>query len=94
MQRVVKDMAITHADFFRSLQPLLEGEDHQLRVDGVTLRRAGGRISIRLGPERMRALGNFRLPRTRVTLEFRDLPPDEVASFLAQFDTRFRRGGG
>ena len=87
-------MTITHADFFRSLRPLLEGEDHQIRDDGVTIRRAAGWISIRLGPEGVRALGNFRLPRTRVEVEFTECAPGEIDAFLASFDLRFRRGGG
>lgn len=87
-------MSITHADFFRSVHPLLAGEDHEIRDDGVTIRREMARIEIRLGPEGARALGNFRLPRTRVELEFHGCPPAAIADFMARFDTRFRRGGG
>ena len=92
--RVVKDMGITHADFFRSVRPLLEAADHMLRDDGVTLRLDGGIVDILLGPESRRSLGNFHLPRTRVELRFRGCTADSIESFIARFDTRFRRGGG
>ena len=94
IRRVVKDMGITHADFFRSVRPLLEAVDHALRDDGVTLRLDAGTVEIRLGPEGRRSLGNFHLPRTRVELRFRGCTADSIESFIARFDTRFRRGGG
>lgn len=92
--RVSKDMGITHAEFFRTVRSLLEGEDAELRDDGVLLRRGPARIEIRLGVEGRRTLGRFHLPRTEVELVFRDCPPGTVAAFLQRFDTRFRRGGG
>ena len=91
---VVKDMGITHADFFRSIQPLLAGVDHTLRDDGLTLRLDNGIVEIRLGPEGRRSLGNFHLPRTRVELRFEGCAPEVIEAFIARFDTRFRRGGG
>ena len=87
-------MAITHADFFRSVRLLLADEDHEVRDDGVTIHHGAASIEIRLGPEGTRSLGNFRLPRTRVELEFHGCPPAAIAGFMARFDTRFRRGGG
>jgi hypothetical protein len=92
--RVVKDMAITHADFFRTLAPLLRGVRHEISGDGVTIWPGEGRIAIRLGPEGTRTLGNFRLPRTSVELSFHDCPAEAIAEFIARFDLRFRRGGG
>lgn len=94
IRRVVKDMGITHADFFRSIRPLLEAADHTLRDDGVTLRLDGGIVEIRLGPESRRSLGNFHLPRTRVDLRFQNCAADSIEAFIARFDTRFHRGGG
>jgi hypothetical protein len=94
IRRVVKDMGITHADFFRCVRPLLEAADHTLRDDGVTLRLDAGLVDIRLGPEGRRSLGNFHLPRTRVELRFQGCTADAIDAFIARFDTRFRRGGG
>ena len=94
ISRVVKDMGITHADFFRSVRPLLEGMDHVIRDDGLTLRLDAGRVDIRLGPQGARTLGNFQLPRTLVELRFQGCAPDVIEAFITRFDTRFRRGGG
>jgi hypothetical protein len=93
-RRIVKDMGIRHSDFFRSIRPLLKGTVHSLREDGVTLALGGGSVEIRLGPEGTRPLGNFHLPRTEVELLFRNCAPGDIAAFVADFDTRFRRGGG
>lgn len=87
-------MGITHADFFRSIRPLLDGRDHTIRSDGVTIRLRTGSVEITLAPEGRRSLGNFQLPRTRVELRFRGCKPETIDSFIAGFDTRFRRGGG
>lgn len=92
--RVVKDMAITHADFFRTLRPLLRELPHEINGDGAILRLGQGRVEIRLGPEGCRALGNVRLPRTRVELCFDGCSRHAVDEFVASFDRRFRRGGG
>ena len=92
--RIFKDMGITHAEFFRTVQSLLEGEDAEVRRDGVTIRRGPARIDIRLGPEGTRALGRFNLPRTAVELIFSNCPAADAAAFVERFDTRFRRGGG
>jgi hypothetical protein len=94
LRRIVKDMAITHADFFRSVQPLLETADHTVHIDGVKIQLEPGCVEIRLGPEGRRSLGNFHLPRTEVELLFRNCAPGDIATFVADFDTRFRRGGG
>ena len=93
-RRVVKDMSISHAEFFRTVRPLLEGETCELREDGVILRRGGASIEIRLGPEGRRRLGQFGLPRTVVEIVFDGVTGNEADRFLAGFDTRFRRGGG
>lgn len=91
---VSKDMSISHADFFRTVRPLLVAEDHDLRGDGVTIRRGSARIDIRIGPEGTRRLGNFHLPRTRVEIGFYGCPQEEADRFLDRFDRHFRRGGG
>jgi hypothetical protein len=93
-RRIVKDMGITHVDFFRSIRPLLEGVDHSVRDDGVTRTLGAGSVEIRLGAEGRRSLGNVHLPRTEVELLFRNCAPGDIAAFVADFDTRFRRGGG
>ena len=87
-------MSISHAEFFRTVRPLLEGEAHEVRADGVTIQRGGSRIEIRLGPEGARRLGTFRLPRSLVEIGFYGGLQEEADEFLARFDRHFRRGGG
>jgi hypothetical protein len=87
-------MAITHAEFFRTLQRMLRHSPHELSQAGATIRLGGGRVEIRLGPEGSRRLGRFELPRTLVELRFDDCEPGAVEAFVAGFDDHFRRGGG
>jgi hypothetical protein len=92
--RIVKDMTITHPEFFRTLQRLLHDSPHERAHDGVTFQLGGGRVEIRLGPEQDRRLGRFRLPRTLVEMRFDDCERGAVDAFVARFDLHFRRGGG
>jgi hypothetical protein len=92
--RVVKDMTISHAEFFRIVPRLLDNARHELRPDGLTIYRLDGSIEIRLGPESSRSLGAIRLPRTSVELVFRHCAPGAIEAFITDFDHRFRRGGG
>ena len=92
--RVVKDMTISHAEFFRIGQRVVDGERHEVHSDGMTIYRGHGTVEIKLAPESVRSMGVIRLPRTRVELVFRQMTAAEVQGFLARFDDRFRRGGG
>ena len=87
-------MAITHAEFFRTLRPLLRDVPHEVSGDGAVIRLGEGRVEIRLSPQGHRALGNFRLPRTLVELRFAGCSRPAVDDFIASFERRFRRGGG
>ena len=92
--RVVKDMALSHADFFRILPVLLEHERYDIHGDNIRVARGTGEIEIRLSPESHRQMGMLRLPRTQVELRFRECSAQAVERFLAHFDLRYRRGGG
>lgn len=92
--RVTKDMALSHNDFFRILPALLDGESYEIDVNKVRVARGPGQIEIRLSPESYRQMAALRLPRTEVELRFRECSAQEVETFLANFDLRYRRGGG
>ncbi len=92
--RVTKDMALSHADFFRILPVLLNSESYAIDGNNVRVTRGRGQIEIRLSAEGHRQMAALRLPRTQVELRFRDCPAPAVDRFLADFDLRYRRGGG
>lgn len=90
MRRVVKDMALSEADFFRWLPAAL---------DGVSWRRDGSivvadRFSIRLEPLPERRVGGLSLPVMRVSFDLTGLSPPERLALIQRFDSAFRRGGG
>ena len=93
---VVKDMALTEADFQRLLPKALAGWDY--RLDGATGVQAGDAergVAITLSPLPARTLGGLLvLQRSRVEITFRGLTDAERAAFLKQFDQAFQRGGG
>jgi len=90
----VREMGVTHAEFFRSLPPALGDAGH--RIDGTLIRVSlpPGRLEIRLGPEGVRRIASLSLPRTVVTLRFENLERDAVDAFLLRFERAFQRGGG
>lgn len=92
--RVTKDMALSHGDFFRTLPVLLDGETYEIDGNNVRVARGRRQIEIRLSPETQRQMGALRMPRTQVELRFHDCSAQEVETFLANFDLRYRRGGG
>ena len=85
---------MTHQDFFRTF-PAVAG-DHlwQLHDDEVQLEQGDGRVTIRLGPERVRKIAGLSLPATQLEFEFSNQDQAQVTAFMARFDLSFRRGGG
>jgi hypothetical protein len=93
--RVEKVMALTLADFHRSLATL--APDAALR-DGQTaveIEIGGASVSITFEAQPETTLGGLlALPRARVTLGLDRLDEAERAAFLTRFDRAFQRGGG
>lgn len=92
---VVKDMAISHAEFSRLIKKL--GVPIRQLTNGATymeLQWGGGRVEVQLGPEMEQRLGSLRLIRTRVELMLIELPQAEGVAFLERFDRCFQRAGG
>jgi hypothetical protein len=95
---VVKDMAVTHAEFARGIARLLParatGRDSPPDNPLLQFPWSGGMVEVHLGPEAVRRLGMMAIPTTRVVLVFKGLNADERREFIRQFDLRFQRGGG
>ncbi len=87
-------MGISHAEFFRTLPAALAGRPHQITGNRVLVREGERRIVIHLSPQRERAIGALRLPKTDVRFSFTGYPRQAIEDFMAYFNSRFQRGGG
>ena len=91
---VVRDMGLSHREFFRSLQTLAREWQCQIRIDGVLIDYDGGEIDIVLGKEGRRRIAAMSLPRTEVRFCFSRLTLVQRKKFFYRFDLAYRRGGG
>jgi hypothetical protein len=91
---VVRDMGLSHREFFRSLQILAREWQCQIRNDGVLIDYDGGEIDIVLGKEGRRRIAAMSLPRTEVRFCFSRLTLLQRKKFFYRFDLAYRRGGG
>lgn len=92
--RVVKEMGISHAEFFRVLPKLLDGLTSETEGNRVRIQDDGGTVEIVLGEEQVRSLGLVRLPYTNVELIFHQIDEARRQAFIAEFELQFFRGGG
>ncbi len=91
---VEKEMAITHADFLRTLPRALDGREHTVDGNRMVVEDGPRRLEITLSETTERRIALLALPVTRVRLEFSGYTGAEVAAAVALFDRAFRRGGG
>ena len=91
---VIRDMGLSHREFFRSLQPLAREWQCQIRDDGALIDYDGGEIDIVLGKEGRRKIAAMSLPRTEVRFNFSRLNSLQRKKFFYRFDLAYRRGGG
>jgi hypothetical protein len=90
---VVLDMAISHAEFRRTLGQAF-GTSVAAAPGGFRVDLPDGAAHFRLGPETLRRIASLSYPVTLVTIEFEGLPPVAEERFLARFHQYFQRGGG
>ena len=90
----VRRMALTHAEFLRSLPRAAPGMERRINGNVVELSAPPRRVVISLGPEQSRRLGALALPETEVRLRLEGFSVQERQAFLERFDLAFRRGGG
>ncbi len=91
---VEKDMALTHADFFRIIPRALGAGDFKKKGTGVVLANGDRRLEIALGPERIRKIALMEIPACDVRLEFSGYTEAEREAALHLFDRMFQKGGG
>lgn len=91
---VEKEMAVTHADFFRTLPRALGTNGFKKSGDKVVLEDGEMRLEIALGPEGERKIAQLSVPATQVTLTFSGYTDTAAADALKLFDRMFQKGGG
>lgn len=91
---VEKEMALTHADFFRTISCALGTEDFERTDTGVVLADGDRRLEITLGSERIRKIALMKIPACDVRLEFSGYTGAECRAALHLFNRMFQKGGG
>ncbi len=94
MRRLVREMTISHADFFRLLPLAMEPMPYTCLDSRIEARQGSRRASIDISEEKSFRLGALTLPSVSVTLESTGFSDEEWAGFLSRFDQVFQRGGG
>ncbi len=89
-----KEMAVTHADFFRSIPNAIDQETQTVSGTTMRLESEAGTWTIELGPEGKRQIALLAVPATMVTLTFEEYTDAERENALERFDRAFQRGGG
>ena len=93
--RVVKDMALTPADFVRLLPRALDGWEYEVGPGGATIGSAERGVTITLTEMPRRVITSLlSIELSKVEIAFHGLDPTEQADFLWRFDRTFQRGGG
>lgn len=91
---IKKEMALTHADFFRIAPRALGSDNFKKSGAKVTLNDGPKRLEITLGPERTRQIAQLSIPAIDVTLKFTGYAKAERVAALKLFDRMFQKGGG
>ena len=91
---IEKEMAVTHEDFYRSLQNALRGEKCSIEGRLVCITSPSGNWTIELSPESTRKIALLSLPKTRVKLKFENYSDIDLQNTLERFNRAFQRAGG
>ena len=91
---VIREMTITHDDFFRLLPRALKNRPYQTTDQGVLITLNNGTLKITLMPQTGRTIGALMLPVTRIAFEFENCTAEERRQFFAGFDLAYQKGGG
>ena len=92
--RLTREMAVSRADFLRTLPSVLNKTMYSISGDEITAERGNRTLQISLSRESSRRLGAVSLPVTQVEFIFSGYSEIEVQQFFERFDMCYRRGGG
>ena len=92
----IRLMAISQAEFLRSLTPLKKYYGYHIdeAKRRIVVNDGPRSVEIHLGPEASKRLGALRMPAIKVELSFHGFTQEELERFRYRFDLCFRRGGG
>lgn len=91
---VHKEMGYTHKEFMRLLPKAVGSTDFQVLENEIQMREGGRLLSVLLGEETERRLGNFRLPLLPVDLVFTGYDEAGIKEVLERFWRAYQKGGG
>ncbi len=95
-QTEIRLMAISHAEFLRSITPLKKHYRYHIDEEKrrIVVNDGPRSVEVRLGPETSKRLGVLQMPAMEVELSFHGFTQEELERFRYRFDLCFRRGGG
>ncbi|MDE0993779.1 MAG: hypothetical protein OSA23_11480 [Rhodospirillales bacterium] len=91
---VVKEMGLSHREFFRTIVSALGTDQFEKWDTRILLTTRDQTIEITLGVEGERRIALMVVPRTMVTLTFTSYTQAQADAVLKRFDMMFKRGGG
>ena len=91
---MIRDMSITHDEFFRLLPKALKNRRYEILNNVVHVTLAHGNITISLSPQTSRELGSLVLPVTRINFAIKNCPEVVRLKFFEDFDLAYQKGGG
>jgi len=93
-QTFVREMSISHSEFFRILPKAVGAQPFQLADKVITVSLTEGEICIILSKERVRKIAGLVLPVTDVVFQIKNVAEKTKKEFFKQFDRAYQRGGG
>lgn len=91
---MVREMAVTHGDFFRILPNAMGTVPYQINGLSVSGELGAGSVNISVGSEQERRIALLSIPYCAVTFEFKNVTQQEIDAFESHFLLRYQRGGG
>ena len=91
---IVKEMGLTHWDFFRTIASALGSDEFERCDSGILFTTGALTLNIEVGVECERRIALMVVPRTIVTLTFKNYTQIQANIAIKRFDMVFKRGGG
>ena len=93
-QTIVREMSITHDEFFRLLPNALKNLRYEKINNNVYTFLDSGNLKITLLPQSERIVGSLKLPVTTVKFTFENCTDSIQEKFFMEFDLAYQKGGG